>query len=1322
MEDCDPWAHVHAAAHAAADMDDASAEGAGQLSAAGASASATGDVAGTEILPAAPGVLALTLIDRHRCGQEEAEYVSSSAVPRQWRSFQVAAPLEAAQPRLELRGKEPPAKRHCRKRPAAAAAPVVAKRPAANTQAAQPESAAAFVRKLCAGSASLAEVHERLGLDEIGESSAEAGSDDDAARRRLLHAYLASSATVSMAAQARECETEHYEAQKFCKEYASALVHSDRLARMQVERAVCGSAGGIADNLIFYMDVVREDETPMKMGILNCIDKDVPKLPVVTASPGELLVPLSSFVVPGAHQVRKQKTVAKLLQSEASFAILYRHAATGALMSFTGTTLSWVQHVDRTTGECLAEARRLRDGVTSAAESFALRTMSSTLDQAKSNPRCQAEVARRRQAGWLQLPVACEVHMAQGCLRKAVKIVDEVVSGHIHFALAVNFSTGFNNFQKVLQEVIKERVVVKYGKPTPQAEQYKAHVLRLCCSRGARLSERRLALLAGPNGDWRNTQNVEVYVPIGSQNVDVAQLSRVVAANTAVMLAGSRFTVFDRHRWTRSDAAFSEWILLQACHGLGAAAFARWVSSYRVPKSTKAGAGGKGRKAGAKGAGRGGAPNADERSGCDDAVALGQAVALAAGRIAADTAEADCEQHRAKAAAFVNSSCLSTSIILRQIMEPFHVLLKEQLRVGSDEWDLEQQALEAKVLQQRLGFRPGQLGRDYPVLLAATGALEEKFQRQLGLLLHHPELWETILGPQAQTMRVRALAFRLLSSAGCSIEATLGAHHKKFPIRFFRAMLSKEEADRIAGTPECLQDEWSFKVIQKYKDGNDGLWGEVPQSIARLAARQIKMCISRIEALHAALRRRLVTRSTQTHALSLETLSAEHVIQRARRRLDKGEATSRVEARAAPALQDTAAVGPGVETGADDADAPVSRPGGGFRSFVRQGIPRNNGKFAPGSGDLWRAAPAEERSRHQRIGAAATLAAKHGAPRGRAFGPTNRQIQRGVENARGEAALARHTGSGGLHGTSQADRVALATKGALADPHAMSLSAKVKLANLQLQAFTKVDKAAKERDMAVLRDWTTDPDIKLVRDGALRAANIIPLRRHVSILPSMGSAVPLQLSVDPRTVGCLARALAIAAQAHHARAARMVAEDWQSKHRPIMHDECPKITEVTKPKRKIPLCSEVGLCLCSNDGKHLWAFRRGFFRCAAAKFRRKTAALTAMRDFYVVARLRGHVADADDGPWAIAAADARGAQLPEAQDIWWQIGLHSLQPRLSTYRRLRVATDQHVLLPGEIQLEALLLLLPPQPPRSQSVFVSSRFLHNVFIVLCSVQK
>ena len=436
---------------------------------------------------------------------------------------------------------------------------------------------------------------------------------------------------------------------------------------------------------------------------------------------------------------KKTKTVTKLVQSRSMFGMLVRAAGSGRLVQVQGTSLTWLQQLDRTTGECLLSAADQRDAVSPHASAFGFKVQVSTLDGAGSNHRCErAAHARRVEQGWLRFEWTCSVHKLANVHSHVFALADETIRGQIHLALSLNTGNNLTRFNKHLRAVVSEQVRIKRGTPPPECLHYKRQLLALAMARGSRMLARRLALWSLPNGDWTKRE-IDVWVPEGV-DINRERIVAIVSHSLQKVVSGVRMTVYPRHRWTRSDEAFDQFLLLEGLHQLASQTWQRfqaeccdakakgWVRAADAHLDPGVPAEAPEQHAAHLGHGHA-EPNL---GGIPDAIGeqSGDGADFAAARL-------DNERHRQQASAWLQTKPFGTAAIVRQTMEPLSRLMRSHLELGSNAWERCERAKSAKAF---FDDAPGQ-ERTYPILELAKGVLEGACQQQLWLLMSSSQLW-----------------------------------------------------------------------------------------------------------------------------------------------------------------------------------------------------------------------------------------------------------------------------------------------------------------------------------------------------------------------------------------------------------------------------------------------------------------------------------------------------------------------------------------------------------------------------------------------------
>lgn len=1050
---------------------------------------------------------------------------------------------------------------------------------------------------------------------------------------------------------------------------ANTALHVDREGRATLERLVAQIPNV---QLIAYVDGARYDETPMPVAVSlsDTFGNDVPAqagaLPTVA-----LTSALPKMGGPVRNATKSGAQSHKLLQSESSFGMLVRIG--GELTTILGKTLSWLQHLQRTTAECLAEAARQRDSTTDVANQFAFRARLSTLDRYAGGEKCEKALVGERDALWHRLALSCEVHMTAGTHKKVFQITSADISGQINLALSLNFGTGLSLFRKHLRQHIMQKVVVLKGDPPAECQAVRRHLLRLCCSRGPRLLQRKAMLMALPNGDWRRRDRIEVWVPNVGVEYDHSQIAESVAASLLAVLAGCQFTVYPRHRWTRSDEAFDEFILLEGIHGLASAAFGPWAAEVA----------GRGSSAGAQGVSAPGAPGLP----LEDMPPQLEGVILDEDRPSLVAPEEDVpsdsafesswerarvehDTNRRRAAEWLATNPLPRALIIRQVMEPLRRLMSAQLTMSGARW----QATQASGATQQDPSSP-HAGRTFPLLEAARGTLETAFQADVAMLLAEPTLWSSLIPLAARTLAHRSLAFRLLSAAGCLVEETMGHPHRQCPFRLFLLLESDAQAAALQQLPPCMLDEFSAAFIAPHRDEPAGLSSDTAKAKAALFGHLAKTDIAQIEAQHASVRRRLFARGVQTHAHSLVEVSAERVCDRVRHDGLRW-ANAPHEAQRQSAQGDASATGLRRKRG---------DYGGPWRAFVRERSLGSTG--VPDLKELgidYAQLGAEDRQRLEEMGREAREAKLAGAAGG-SFGLTTRQVQRRQKRSTKQAAITNFSSGLGAAEGSHGDRRQQALDMVLAQPNASNLEGVVATARAVVADAERVSRQAEGDAVARLEEWQSNQGRASVTRFTQAKGGLERFEGFLQGEPaSEGSAVAWA-----HPTGCTATLCGLAQEdVHKSNLSRAMVLDWIARHRPIYHEECRPLPNTERPP-KVPPCWRLGFCACGGGGLVLQMARAGFLKAMKATFPPKSEFRTLLEEKSIVARVHMSRPPVEDA-WAEAAAEADGVDLGGVdRHVFWHVGCHSFSPYRSTMRVMKFKRECDGQAPREIELEAM---------------------------------
>ena len=98
------------------------------------------------------------------------------------------------------------------------------------------------------------------------------------------------------------------------------------------------------------------------------------------------------------------------------------------------------------------------------------------------------------------------------------------------------------------------------------------------------------------------------------------------------------------------------------------------------------------------------------------------------------------------------------------------------------------------------------------------------------------------MGAGHQTVKVRALSFKLLSRQGACVHELVAKAHKRYPYRMFLLLQHPEEALTMVNDPACLLDPWSLKVKEQYPDLSSPEFREVTLLHAMNVSTNIAYC------------------------------------------------------------------------------------------------------------------------------------------------------------------------------------------------------------------------------------------------------------------------------------------------------------------------------------------------------------------------------------------------------------------------------------------------------------------------------------------------
>ena len=91
--------------------------------------------------------------------------------------------------------------------------------------------------------------------------------------------------------------------------------------------------------------------------------------------------------------------------------------------------------------------------------------------------------------------------------------------------------------------------------------------------------------------------------------------------------------------------------------------------------------------------------------------------------------------------------------------------------------------------------------------------LELQFIKQWDLLFNYSELWDDIMPYSGFTFHINSIAFIMLSRSEALLQAHFVLPHGLTDVAVFLAVVSDEDAIRVAGIKKCKWKEWSWQFL-----------------------------------------------------------------------------------------------------------------------------------------------------------------------------------------------------------------------------------------------------------------------------------------------------------------------------------------------------------------------------------------------------------------------------------------------------------------------------------------------------------------------------
>ena len=787
----------------------------------------------------------------------------------------------------------------------------------------------------------------------------------------------------------------------------SCLMLCDQADKQALEALLARSQA----ECLMYLDLNKYDETPTLLTVKQPLAPHTAGQPIPAPSaPASSSAIASTGLVGEVGTVTKQATKTKLFAMEQGFAMLLKlpDAISEQLPPYLvlmGKSLSCLQALERTTASSLQTALQAGSVTGRGQLGFRLHCRLTTTDAASENFVAERLVMADRDESWSSIHLVCLVHQIAIAHSRTFSLMQWHISGMVNLSLVLATGSAMSTFRDHLAATVRERVRFLRGIPPAEATAYRNFILNLFCSTGRHRELRRFLLQALPNGDWRHSDVIEVYVPPGIA-VDEEQLTRSVINGLVIALSGKVFTTYPQSRWIGCDVAVDEIGLCEAVHRLLFVSLVRMYGQQAQFSTADA----------AQDQEQRGFPLEPAAASTASAPAATaplipwhtQAQILEGGDVPEGAFGPSAEPHLADASAeamakrqrialeWLATNPLPYLILLRLCLRPMTTLLRTYITRSGDRWEQQQRASEAQRLEQRHEENEQTPGRDYSFLDFVRGVAEQDFFLQMAEV-RKAEHW-VFIPRLSWHLEFQTLAFRLLSRMGCAIQQLLVQRAREFPAKLFRLLCDEDIADELLQCQDCCLDNFSKRFKETF--AADGLASPDALACLEVLAMTASVDTVNVEWSHGRIQRILAVEGVQTHRPTLNYLNSQHICQKHQECKRRARGTALLPRRSA-----------GVRKTESRTKAKKRPRGGGgaWRAFTSERLRGMTGPvdWSKLSEDYHAAQRANtpEYAEAVRVGAAATE--RHRASGQASFGPRRRALRRKRATAASDSLVGR---------------------------------------------------------------------------------------------------------------------------------------------------------------------------------------------------------------------------------------------------------------------------------------------------------------------------
>ncbi len=380
-------------------------------------------------------------------------------------------------------------------------------------------------------------------------------------------------------------------------------------------------------------------------------------------------------------------------------------------------------------------------------------------------------------------------------------------------------------------------MVYRNAKP-PADNPHRDKLFDLLLSSKTTSGKKRRAVLTRSFRGSVTSDSIDLYINAKSDET-ATRLVQEWAKETASALVPRAHRVFARHRWlTGFEGSIDDITLLAVINNILPRAIPLWLQSLgQLPKGNQK----------------------DDVGGMDPGDLQ---IVLHAGITGARAPDVRTAWAEMNASARVDTKSLGEAkpavdlLVFRVCLGPLVALMDRFLHEGSEQWDREQEYLASQGKQ-----------RQYRVLNAYRGVSVKKFWKQMRLLLLSEDDSWAVLAPHQRTYQSSARAFASSCRSMAGVDHFVGLPQSQYPFKWFALLIfldpesTDEEREKVLESIfrelACALDPFSkrFKAMFPTRAALCG-----PNCLVTLLCIAIlfRLCVSRIECRHAAVRRLLL--------------------------------------------------------------------------------------------------------------------------------------------------------------------------------------------------------------------------------------------------------------------------------------------------------------------------------------------------------------------------------------------------------------------------------------------------------------------------------